>query len=110
MSNLPEQRITALENHWLRCSLAGSALMLGCAGALFYQQVQLADEIAARPPIAVLDVNQHLLQVLAAHPGMETQDATATVWDIGTRLAEQGYVVLRKDSLVAIPDAYEVPQ
>jgi len=111
-----EQRIAALEaalaaqRYRARLWIAAAVLVAGVGGFFVHQQAQhLWEEIAARPPVAVLDVDQHALRAVEADPGLGANAAMSAAQDTAVKLAERGYVVFRKDSIIAVPEVYEVP-
>jgi len=113
---ITEQRLAALEDalaaqrYRARMWIAAAVLVAGLGGFLVHQQLQhLWSEIAARPPVAVLDMGRHVMRAMEAEPGISANAAMTTAQETAVTLAERGYVVFRKDSMVATPEAYEVP-
>lgn len=64
---------------------------------------QLEDEIAARPPIAVLPVDASVIRIIEETPGIKAEEAIARVREAGQRLADAGYVVLNADQVYGYP-------
>lgn len=64
---------------------------------------QLEDEIAARPPIAVLPVDASVIRIIEETPGVKAEEAIARVRSAGQRLADAGYVVLNTDQVYGYP-------
>jgi len=113
---ITEQRLAALENalavqrYRARMWIATAVLVAGVGGFLVHQQTQhLWSEIAARPPVAVLDMGRHVMQAMEAEPGISANAAMTTAQNTAVKLAEQGYVVFNNTSVIAVPEAYEVP-
>lgn len=83
-----------------------------CVGAAtWYVHGIVADlkgEVAARPPLAVIDVNAQVMKHLELNPTDSSDVAAREVYAVGAKLAESGYVVLHKADLVAYPEEYEV--
>jgi len=114
--NITEQRIIALEEavslqrRRTHAWAAGCILTIGCTGALLYLQAQqFGDAMAARPPVAVLDVDRHTLRAIEAVPDLSPNEAMISAQDAATTLARKGYVVFHKSSVIATPEGYEVP-
>lgn len=61
------------------------------------------NEIAARPPIAVLPVDASVIRIIEENPGMKAEEAIARVREAGQRLADAGYVVLNTDQVFGYP-------
>jgi len=113
---ITEQRLAALEaalsaqRYRGRIWIAAAVLVAGVGGFLVHQQTRhLWSEIAARPPVAVLDMGRHAMQAMEAEPGISANAAMTTAQDTAVKLAGQGYVVFNKTSVVAVPEVYEVP-
>lgn len=64
---------------------------------------QVEDEIAARPPIAVLPVDASVIRIIEETPGIKAEEAIARVRSAGQRLADAGYVVLNSDQVYGYP-------
>ena len=80
-------------------------------GAAWYVRslvTELKTEVEARPPLAILDVNEQVMKHLERNPSDSADAATREVYGIGAKLAESGYIVLHKSDLVAYPEEYEV--
>jgi len=54
-------------------------------------------------------MGRHAMQAMEAEPGISANAAMSAAQDTAVRLAEQGYVVFNKTSVVAVPEVYEVP-
>ena len=67
-------------------------------------------EIEARPPIAILDVNGIVMDELSKDRRMSAEQAATSAYKVGELLAEKGYVVIHKSSIVAYPAEFEVAQ
>jgi len=111
-----EQRLAALEATLAaqrfrgRVWIAAAVLVAGMGGFLAHQQTQhLWSEIAARPPVAILDMDQHALRAIEVEPGLSANAAMSAAQDTAVKLAERGYVVFHKASVIAVPEVYEVP-
>jgi len=113
---ITEQRIIALEEavslqrRRTHAWAAGCILTIACTGAFLYLLAQqFLDAMTARPPIAVLDVNRHVMQTMDADPNISPNEAMISAQETAVKLAGKGYVVLHKTSIVAVPEDYEVP-
>jgi len=113
---ITEQRLAALENALAaqryrgRMWIAAAVLVAGVGGFLVHQQTQhLWSEIAVRPPVAVLDIDRHALRAIDAAPVIGANAAMISAQETAVKLAGQGYVVFHKNSVIAAPEAYEVP-
>jgi len=113
---ITEQRLAALEaalaaqRYRGRIWIAVAVLVAGIGGFFAHQQTQhLWSEIAARPPVAVLDLERHALRAIDADPNISPNEAMLSAQEIAVKLAEQGYMVFRKNSVIAVPEVYEVP-
>jgi len=114
--NTIEKRLAALETALAaqryrgRVWMAAAVLVAGMGGFLAHQQTQhVWSEIAARPPVAILDMDQHALRAIETEPGLSANAAMSAAQDTAVKLAGQGYVVFHKASVVAVPEVYEVP-
>lgn len=88
-------------------------LVAGVIASVWYvtkvaQSVQ--GDIDARPPIAILDVNGIVMSELSKDRRMSADEAAVSAYKVGETLAEKGYVVIHKSSIVAYPAEYEVAQ
>lgn len=67
-------------------------------------------DIDARPPLAIIDVNSIVMDELSKNRRMSADEAAVSAYKVGEVLAEKGYVVIHKSSIVAYPAEYEVAQ
>jgi len=95
-----EQRLAALEDalaaqrERARMWIAAAVLLAGVGGFLVHQQTQhLWSEIAARPPVAILDMDRHALRAIDADPDHSAHAAMTAAQETAVTLAGQGYVV-----------------
>lgn len=87
---------------------AALVVSLATAAGLGWQVRALNAELAARPPIAVIDVAEHIAAVKAATPTMTSGAQFDVVRKKAERLAVSGYVVLDRATVIAQPKAFEV--
>ena len=87
-------------------------LLVGGMAALAYigwqQASELSAELAARPPIAIVDVNAIVMEQLSSQPGLTAEQGAVSAYKMGEVLASKGYIVIHKGSIVAYPAEYEV--
>lgn len=85
--------------------------VLACAAVMGFAEMrfrQAMDEIASRPPIAVIPVSQYVTSRLSSDPSAVMRDEVAHVRDVAKRLAESGYVVLDRRVVYSYPNDIEV--
>lgn len=84
-------------------------LMLASAGGMFfYTKKLIADELASRPPIAVLPVRDSVLRIAKDSKDPERlEDAISQVNKAGKSLKDAGYLVLDADYVYAYPGEVE---
>lgn len=68
---------------------------------------QVRVEVDARPPIAVLPVDELVLADIAKRNSADPQPSVDMVEEMGARLADAGYVVLNKSVVYASPKQFE---
>lgn len=84
--------------------------MLCCVVSLLWVDHRLSGiraEVDARPPIAVLPVDDLVLQDITRRNSPDPQPSIAKVQEMGSRLADAGYVVLNKSTVYASPAQFE---
>lgn len=79
-----------------------------CTGLLAWEVSVLRRELAARPPIAVIDISAYIAARDSANPEQPLESHTAEVRATAERLAAKGYVVMDRGSVLAQPSVFEV--
>lgn len=64
---------------------------------------QVMAEVAARPPVAIIPVDDLVVEALARNPGLSAQAEVIRIRQAGQRLAESGYVVLNARDVYGYP-------
>ena len=66
-------------------------------------------EKAQEPTIMALDINSIIAETVRQNPGEDTTTiAVQRINETATKLAEQGYIVLRSDDVLAAPEGYVI--
>lgn len=105
----PLARDVDLLRRWVLGALIVALLVPAAMGAWGWNRIRaLEEELATRPPIAVLDVNALVMKALEANPRQSPEEAASGAYKVGEVLANKGYVVIHKGSIVAYPVEFEV--
>lgn len=84
--------------------------LLAAIAAIGFAEIryrQLVQELQARPPVAVIPVDDVVVEKLRANPGVDAQAEIIRVRQAGERLAESGYIVLDARTVYAYPTDLE---
>nr|WP_312130909.1 hypothetical protein [Stenotrophomonas pavanii] len=82
--------------------------LITAGGAAYWANVKLRDELAIRPPVAVIDEQAYVAQNLKS--GATTRDLEELLVrseGVAKQLSDHGYVVFRKQQVFAAPAELE---
>lgn len=105
-----QQQVRRLATALLVVAVLLIASIAALGGYVHRTESLVRGEIEARPPIAILDVNGIVMDELSKDRRMSADQAATSAYKVGELLAEKGYVVIHKSSIVAYPAEFEVAQ